>query len=160
VKSVVVRNESEDEISDFLDREIARPIPGIVVNREVQVRRLQTSGVGQRTDILIQVPVSAKTDRVIRVVIEVKGCWNDEIPDALENQLVSRYLNQWPESSGVFLVAWFDPGHGSRPGSWRNDRVRGDKEALKQMLEARASEATRSGAHAVASLVLDCSMPM
>jgi hypothetical protein len=156
---VTCRPKSEDEISDFLDLEIARLVPGSVVNREVQVRRLQTSGIGQRTDILIQVPVSTEGGRVLRVVIEVKGCWNDDIPDALECQLVSQYLNQWPGSAGVFLVAWFDPAHGSRPGSWRNDPVRGDKEALQQMLSLRAADATPSGDHVVVSLVLDCSMP-
>ena len=150
---------SEDEISDFLAWEIGRELPGVIVNREVQVSRLQTSGIGQRTDILVQVPGPSETDRILRVVLEVKGCWNGEIPEALEDQLLRRYLGRWPDSAGVFLVAWFNPAHGSKDGSWLRDPVRGNKAALTETLAERAEAASMSSQHVVRSLVLDCSMP-
>ncbi|MBM0255515.1 hypothetical protein [Micromonospora sp. 4G55] len=148
---------TEDEISDYLNAEIERSVPGIVVNREVQVTRLRTSGIGQRVDLLVQALAPADSDRVLRVVIEVKGNWNDEIKDALESQLVERYLAKWTGATGIFLVAWFDPAHGAKPGTWRRDPIRGKQAALAANLADRAARATAESGHIVRAVVLDCS---
>ncbi|WP_426511589.1 hypothetical protein ACPPVO_13740 [Dactylosporangium sp. McL0621] len=153
------RPKTEDEVSDFLDYMISNRVSGAVVNREVQVARLQTSGIGQRADLLIQAQAAGNPDRVLRVLIEVKGCWNPEIVDALEQQLVGRYLARWSGSAGLFLVAWFDPAHGLKPGAWRSDPIRGDRNRLGADLDGRAERATLSAVRAVQALVLDCSMP-
>lgn len=150
---------SEDDISDYLTSKIADIVPGASVNREVQVTRVKTSGIGQRTDILVEVPAAAENERILRVVIEVKGCWNDEIPTAIEDQLVAQYLTKWPGSAGIFLVAWFDPSHGAKAGSWLTDNIRNNPQELSKILKARADAATISSGHVVHSLVLDCSMP-
>jgi hypothetical protein len=157
--SSTCRPKTEDEISDFLDYMISSAVSGAVVNREVQVARMQTSGVGQRADLLIQAQAANQPGRVLRVVIEVKGCWNPEIVDALELQLVQRYLLRWPSSAGLFLVAWFDPAHGFKAGTWRTDSIRGNRERLKADLEDRAGRAAAENARAVRAFVLDCSMP-
>jgi hypothetical protein len=157
--SSTCRPKTEDEISDFLDHMISSAVSGAVVNREVQVTRLQTSGVGQRADLVVQAQAANQLGRVLRVVIEVKGCWNKEIVDALERQLAERYLRQWPGSAGLFLVAWFDPAHGYKPGNWRSDPIRGNRERLRADLHDRAAQAAEAYARAVGAVVLDCSMP-
>jgi len=150
---------TEDEISDYLRNKLAPAVPGGVVNREVQVVRLNTSGIGQRTDILVEVPAAGVTDRVLRVVVEVKGCWNEEVPTALQAQLVDTYLARWRDAAGLFLVAWFDPAHGAKRGTWLKDPVRNSREALKTFLSDQAEAATARGDHVVRALTLDCSMP-
>ena len=153
------RPKTEDEISDFLQDKIRQHAPGIIVNREVQVTRLMTSGIGQRTDLLVQAQAPTDPTRTLRVVIETKGCWNDEIPHALEQQLVDRYVSKWPGSAGVFLVAWFDPAHGYRTGTWRTDPVRRNPTNLSQHLNHRAADASRTSGHEIRALTVDCSMP-
>lgn len=148
---------TEDDISDYIQRDIERSVPEIIVNREVQVMRTRLSGIGRRVDLLVQVPSSADSGRVLRVVIEVKGNWNDEIKHALETQLVDRYLARWPGAAGIFLVAWFDPAHGANPGSWHRDPLRGNQKALSVNLSERATQATAESGHTVRSLILDCS---
>lgn len=41
------------------------------------------------------------------LVIEVKGCWNQELQTGLKGQLVDRYLRGNPRASGLYLVGWF-----------------------------------------------------
>jgi hypothetical protein len=150
---------TEDEISDFLQHQISSHLPGAVINREVQVARLRTSGIGQRTDLLIQALTAGDPARTLHVVIEVKGCWNAEIATALEDQLYGQYLTRWPSAAGLFLVAWFDPIHGSKPGTWRSDPARNSRKGLQEDLDARAARTTQRGCHLVLTRVLDCSFP-
>lgn len=149
----------EDDISDYLADHLAPLLPESVVNREVQVVRLHTRGLGKKTDLLIEVPAAGDRGRDLRVVVEVKGCWNDDIPAALQTQLVDTYLRRWPSAAGLFLVAWFDPEHGASRGSWLRDADRNSRDRLIQLLNAHVEAAGGLGDHVVRSLVLDCSMP-
>ena len=96
----------EGHLSDYVARHLRDDLStqrGIIVNREVQIRR------GQETDIHIDAvnpSISGGVD-IIRAIIEVKGCWNQELDTAMESQLVKRYLleNQCP--NGLYLVGWF-----------------------------------------------------
>ncbi|MFY1683613.1 NACHT domain-containing protein [Micromonospora sp. WMMD730] len=153
------RPKSEDEISDLVDHQIRTYLPGVIVNREVQIRRLKPTGIGQRSDLLVQAQATGDTSRIIRVVIEVKGCWNGEVSDALETQLVERYLNPIADAAGLFLVAWFDSGHGFRAGTWKNDPIRGNRDALFANLEERAKAAAEPIGRSIRAIVIDCSMP-
>ncbi|MEU5551832.1 hypothetical protein ABZ738_18865 [Micromonospora sp. NPDC047793] len=153
------RPKSEDEFSDLVDHQIRAYLPGVIVNREVQTRRLQSTGIGQRSDLLVQAQATGDTSRIIKVVIEVKGCWNDEVSDALETQLVARYLIPTADAAGLFLVAWFDAGHGFRAGTWKNDPTRGKRDALLANLQERATAAAESTGRGIRAVVIDCSMP-
>jgi hypothetical protein len=148
---------TEDEISDYLAHELTRSVRGTIVNREVQVERMRTSGIGRRVDLLVQAPAPGGSARILRTVIEVKGNWNDEIDNALEDQLVQRYLARSPRATGIFLVAWFDPSHGFKPGPWRNHPIRGNQNELATTLTDRAARATMDSGHAIRAFVLDCS---
>ena len=93
-------------LSDYIARHLKDDLSlqrGIIVNREVQIRR------GQKTDIHIDAvnPNMSGVLDIIRAIIEVKGCWNQELDTAMESQLVKRYLleNQCP--NGLYLVGWF-----------------------------------------------------
>ena len=41
------------------------------------------------------------------VIIEVKGCWNPELNDAMKTQLVDRYLKDNQCQHGLYLIGWF-----------------------------------------------------
>lgn len=153
------RPKSEDEISDLIDHQIRTFLPGVIVNREVQIRRLKPTGIGQRSDLLVQTRAAGSTDRILRVVIEAKGCWNNEVSDALETQLVERYLKPIAAAAGLFLVAWFDSGHGSRAGTWKNDPTRGNHDALLANVQERAAAAAEQTGRNIRAVVIDCSMP-
>ncbi len=97
----------ENSFSDFikihLDDDLKQK--GIIVNREVRIHR------GEKTDIhvdaVVQDPQREAYDSVT-VVIEVKGCWNQELNQAMETQLVNGYLKDSHCQHGLYLVGWFN----------------------------------------------------
>ena len=42
------------------------------------------------------------------MIAEAKGCWNSELDTAMEDQLVSRYLDNPTCRHGLYLVGWFN----------------------------------------------------
>jgi hypothetical protein len=95
----------ETFISDHVVRHLENDLKdrGIVVNREVQIRR------GQETDIHI-VAIREKQDGSmdqVKVIAEVKGCWHSEVKTAMQTQLRDRYLKENQCGHGLYLVAWF-----------------------------------------------------
>lgn len=105
------RPKDEPRLSDWLalelrDRLVAR---GAVVNREVQVRSHNPKGLGERTDILIEVSRVQKlaSGEVLRLVIEVKGCWNPDLLTSPEVQLRDNYMRAMQAEYGIYLVFWF-----------------------------------------------------
>ena len=91
------RPKEEERISNALKLHLVDDlrVRGIVANREVVIRG---SGVksGERTDIHVDAitrgPRPGAFDQ-ITVVIEVKGCWNREVMEAMQTQLRDRYLS-------------------------------------------------------------------
>jgi hypothetical protein len=139
-----------DAVASFLRREIGDN--RAVINREVEVRRK-----GLRTDIHVDVPASADgNQQSLRVVIECKGCWNNELPTALEKQLTA-YLTE-PRTAGLFLVGYFNCtrwNHKKRSCPKQNheiEHVRNDQ--LDAAIRARAQAPIT-----VSSYVLDCRLP-
>jgi hypothetical protein len=106
----------EDFLSDFVRDHLAQDVPGIVAQREVQVRRLKPRGSGERTDILVTAtsaePCAMQT--AASVVIETKGCWNDKLLTAMEHQLKQRYLIDSGHRCGLYLVGWYQHDNGTR----------------------------------------------
>jgi len=103
----------ENVLSDFVkthleDDLVAR---GVIVNREVEIRRPSSHGVGERTDIhvdaVVHAPRKDQLDRVT-VVIECKGCWHRELHTAMESQLRDKYLREESARHGLYLVGCFD----------------------------------------------------
>lgn len=87
-----------DYIDRYLDEHLARK--KIIVNREVEIRK------GEKTDIHV-VAVNPAVEDQIKVIIEVKGCWNKELKTAMQSQLLETYLNNNQCPFGLYLVGWF-----------------------------------------------------
>jgi len=108
----VYRPKDEPGLSDYIKRHLERDIRdrGIVVNREVQVRRGAGVSPGEQTDIHVDAVTlgrSSETYDRISAVIEVKGCWNRDLMDAMETQLAERYLKDNRCPFGLYVVGWF-----------------------------------------------------
>lgn len=80
---------------------------GLVINREVEVKRVADTGVGRRQDIRIEVR-DPSTGELFVVVVEVKGMWNRDVRSSLSSQLAQDYLLAGGLTHGVYLVVDFD----------------------------------------------------
>jgi len=108
----VFKPKDENHFSDWTKRHledflVAR---GVVVAREVEIRRGEGAGKGEETDIHVTalVPaVGSDAFQQVRVIIEVKGCWHSELKTAMRTQLVERYLRDNQCRHGIYLVGWF-----------------------------------------------------
>jgi predicted NACHT family NTPase len=102
-------NRFSDFVKLYLDENLKEK--GIVLNREVEIRRGEGNAKGEHTDIHVDAisygPQKEEYDRV-SVIIESKGCWNRELKSAMKVQLVDRYLNDNRCSHGMYLVGWFN----------------------------------------------------
>ncbi|WP_433709078.1 NACHT domain-containing protein [Paenibacillus illinoisensis] len=109
----IYRPRTENEFSDFVKQHLEEDLlgKGIIVNREVEIRSSTGSLPGERTDIHINAILpgrSGETSRVITVIIEVKGNWHRELFQAMETQLVNRYLQEDKCKYGLYLIGWFE----------------------------------------------------
>ncbi|MGN4781086.1 NACHT domain-containing protein [Bacillus cereus] len=106
------RPKNENAFSDYIKRHLEEDLNhrGIIVNREVEIRRGYGTGSGERTDIQINAIIKDHTEqrnKKITVIIEVKGCWHRELDIAMEEQLINRYLSDNECNYGIYLVGWF-----------------------------------------------------
>ena len=102
----------EQDLADYVTRHLSDDLRGrgIIVNREVQIRRGIGDGTGQRTDIHVDAVISDASDsnyERLYVIVEVKGNWNSELLGAMETQLRDRYLKNNKCRDGIYLVGWF-----------------------------------------------------
>ena len=106
------RPKSENRFSDYIKLFLKEDLKQnkVIVNREVEIRtRIGESGSsGERTDIHLDAFTAGEKADVLSVIIEVKGCWNQELNTAMQTQLVDRYLNDNPGSSGLYLIGMFN----------------------------------------------------
>lgn len=157
----VYRPIGETEMSDWLARRLKQGLNarGIVVNREVEVRRRPGAGMGTKVDLLVNAsPGTQDGSEVVTLPIEVKGCWHPEVLSALHQQLIVEYVDPIGSYTGLYLVVWF---HG---GIWdSSDRRRKfarlrPPDLLLSRLRSQADEA-RSYGNAIEVVVLDASLP-
>jgi hypothetical protein len=106
---------TEPRLSDFLKHwlncELCRT--NVIVNREVEIRNWNPTGVGSRTDLLIEAKAGGRPAAdlpLISLVIEVKGAWNIDLND-MKMQLRDEYLDGQSRRHGIFLVGWFGSDH-------------------------------------------------
>ncbi|MHB1042630.1 MAG: NACHT domain-containing protein [Eubacteriales bacterium] len=102
----------ENRFSDYVKRHLDEDLRkrGIIINREVEIRRGTGAGTGERTDIHVDAVVPGPRAEIydsISVIIEVKGCWNTELDHAMKTQLADRYLKDNRCQHGFYLVGWF-----------------------------------------------------
>lgn len=144
------RPKSEDEISDYLANALSRllTVRGAIVNREVQIRRNRTSGIGERTDLLVDAaPAAAPDTGRLSLPIEVKGAWNDELRTAMRDQLVERYMRDTAADDGMYVVAWPDLESWTDVADTRRPVLASlDRPAIEAELDAQASAMAQGGA--------------
>ena len=133
----------ENHLSDYVKRHLERDLNtrGIVALREVEIRRGEGLGAGERTDIHVTGIVSGVTPGTfdqVRVIIEVKGTWHDAVETAMASQLADRYLQDNQCQCGIYLVGWY------RCGQWDHDSTTFKKsrketfESARQRFDAQA----------------------
>jgi hypothetical protein len=112
VAQKLFRPKDENHLSNYVARHLRRDVKarGVVVNREVEIRRGEGDAQGQRTDIHVDALTPAARPGAydqLSVVIEVKGCWNKKLMLDMEHQLRDRYLKDSSCRHGLYLVGWF-----------------------------------------------------
>ena len=99
------RPNTEDDVTDEIKRLLDPLVKGQAsVDREVQVARPRTRGVGERADIIITAGRGQH-----RLLIEAKHLHNDGLLTSISEQLVERYMDSGPFHHGTYLVYWIDP---------------------------------------------------
>ena len=149
------RPKDEEAISDYVARWLyddLGPSSGVVINREVQPRR------GERTDVLVEasVPGTRSDSDTLGLVIEVKGCWHDEILNGLQTQLVDGYLRGHGWTHGIYLVGWF-----VCPQWQKGKNALRSKTIAEAQVEVKALAQTYDGKTnemRIEALVLDCAL--
>lgn len=158
VSKSAARPKDENTFSDYvkihLDKEVKQR--GIVLNREVRIHR------GERTDIHVNaVTQTASGDSYdsITVIIECKGCWNPELYQAMENQLVGRYLKDNHCKYGIYLVGWFNCTRWSNSDDrkQRAEKLCPNLRDTRQKLDNAAADLSKAAIR-VQSVVLDTSL--
>ncbi|MGH7230751.1 MAG: NACHT domain-containing protein, partial [Nitrospiraceae bacterium] len=157
-KKSQARPKDEDQLSNYIKVHLEKDLKkrGIILNREVQIHRKE------RTDIHVDAIVPASSGKAydsVSVIIEVKGCWNPGINDAMQSQLVDRYLKDNHCQHGLYLVGWFNCQQ------WSNaDKRKGqankfcpNKLETQARFDAQAREISKAGL-VVKALVLDASI--
>lgn len=125
---------------------------GVVANREVLVDP------SSETDIFVTAVRPGEKPgpyHLVRVIVEVKGDWNDKVTTAMRDQLLEQYMIEANCSHGIYLVGWF----GARGGATRRQRVqRRTLEQFREFLEGQARNL--SGARHLRAVILDTSRPV
>lgn len=102
---------TENEFSDYIKRHFEDDLRGrgIIVNREVEIRRGYGMNQGERTDIQVNAVLRGQEEdyQTLSAIIEVKGNWHNELNEAMQTQLSDRYLKDNVCQFGLYLVGWF-----------------------------------------------------
>ena len=142
---------SEDEVSDYLSRQLQDELDrrGVVLHREVQTRRMQPSGIGERTDLLVSaVAVDPHQNlSTIELPVEVKWAWNSDVPDSIRSQLADRYMRDIGARHGVYIVGWPDLDSWTQASTSRNRFARIKRQSIEAELDRLAIELRKEGRH-------------
>jgi predicted NACHT family NTPase len=157
------RPKDENSLSDFVKAHLQDDLTrlGVIVNREVEVRRVKPNGIGERTDILVNASIPNKwveTRDTVSVVIEVKGCWHNELDHAMRTQLYDRYMAGTENDFGLYLVGWYNcPQWDAKDGRLKKAKSR-SRESTVQKCEAIEEEIARTN-KTVRHYILDVTLP-
>ena len=96
----------ENRLSDYVERFLKKELEGhgVFISRENQIRR------GSFTDIYVEAVSTSQqevTSEVLSVVVEVKGCWHEDLKKAMQTQLQDRYMAENNVRYGIYLVGQF-----------------------------------------------------
>jgi hypothetical protein len=153
----------EQDLSNYVARHLREDLAGrgIIANREVQIRRGRPEEMtGQNTDIHVDAVTEpttmGETYGPVRLIIEVKGSWNQGLLFDMQNQLRDRYLRNNQCRAGLYCVVHF------AARSWPSTDYRSKRcralaiDTLRETLEDQA--VSLSGGATVRSYVLDANL--
>lgn len=145
-----IRHKDEECFSDHLASFLKERLVDsrIVINREVQLNRGRFGTPGSRTDIWIT--AFSENDQKITLCIEVKGSWNSTATNAMQNQLIDKYMGSGGADAGILLVGWFQSKSSPVTNMWHND-----KEEAQTQLEEQARSANTDG-FLISTMILNC----
>jgi len=152
IRPGVYRPVHEPAFSDYVKRHLEAYLNqrGVVINREVQIRRGTGGDPGERTDIHIDAVVpgsTVSTYDAVTVIIEVKGCWHREVETAMKTQLVGRYLRESQCHHGIYLVGWFNCAQWDDKDSRKSSAPRKTAEEVQKQLDSQAAELSGPGVY-------------
>jgi hypothetical protein len=159
------RPKDEERLSDEVKTHLQADLEQrhIVVNREVVIRPTVPGFQGERLDLKVQAMSHERNGQhgdSLTAIIEVKGCWNRELPHAMQTQLCDRYLKENTCQHGLYLMGWFNCA------AWDNNDYRiSDAQSLAPSLEqARAqfeeqAQALTAGGRTIRSFILNAALP-
>jgi len=162
----VHRPKDEEHLSDTIARHLRNDLVdrGIVVNREVQIRRREVPDAvggqpGQRTDIRVDVASNACSEdaEVIAAIIETKGNWHPDVRTAMQTQLVERYLRDNRCQTGLYIVGWYQSPAWDSTDSRRNQIAWSTQDIARLELANQAAGLT-ANEREVRSYVLNCAL--
>jgi len=167
------RPKDEHALSAYLkdQLELRLASSAVVVNREVLVRQTSPSGAGNRVDLLVEatalpgVPSAAMAAaepgfHAVHVVIEVKGCWNDQLLTAMRDQLVHDYLPEASARHGVYVVGWYPIEQWNDPDDQRRTvTARRDRDQTASQLQRQATDLSQTLDVDLRAVIIDIPRP-
>jgi predicted NACHT family NTPase len=160
------RPKDENSLSDYVKLHLEHDLKqrGIIVLREVEIRRAAGGYPGERTDLYVDAyvpgPDHTRID-ILTVIIEVKGCWHREVNTAMQTQLVERYLRDNPSRHGLYLIGWFNCPQWNDPDDHRKDdapQITLEEARTQFAQQAEALTAQQEGKCLIKSFVLDTAL--
>lgn len=156
---VVKRPKWENDFSDFIVSQLRDELAnrGIILNREVEIRSNRSGLEGERTDIHIDAISNTNSHDLVKVIVEAKGNWHDELTTAMETQLLGKYLRNNDCKHGLYLVGWFNCPQWDKDDSRRSKAFRHDLEELTIALNSQAMRLSK-GEGTIRVVILDASL--
>jgi hypothetical protein len=155
-REVCYTPKDEEAFSNVLKRHLDTDLRerGVVVNREVVIRS------SERTDI--HVDAISKQPRnvayeIVKVIIEVKGCWNRDLRQSMETQLVNRYLRENSSHHGLYVVGWYSCDQWHASDYRKGDVCFANIEEASEFLKQQAGSLSSDGNH-IRVLIIDASL--
>ncbi len=164
----VWRPKPEAALCAYLTHELTLRLAGhrVAVNREVLIHPTDPYGAGDRTDLLVEA-LPAPGDNLniassgsVKLVIEVKGAWNDEVPTAQEEQLARRYLPEAGTDAGIYIVGWYPIELWNATGDGRKTQAKKlQPDTLLNDLRDQATSLSQAGPFHVRPMVINVPRP-
>ena len=107
-------------------------------------------------DAIVRGPKREVYDSVT-VIIEVKGCWNRELNEAMRTQLVDKYLKDNRCEHGLYLVGWFNCNKWDDNDYKKRDSPQCGIEEAQKQFDAQAAELSQGGVR-IKALVIDTAL--
>ncbi len=161
-KKGIYRPKDENRLSDYIKRHLDEDLRkrGIIANREVEIRRSEGDFTGERTDIHIDAVLKDQKNNVydqITVIIETKGCWHEELWQAMETQLKNRYLKDNQCIYGLYLVGFFNCSQWDKTDRRKKRSPQLTQEIMQKKLDEQAKSLSKKGI-LIKPLVLNTSL--